>query len=191
MDFSWCFGLLNAIDLVGSSSLPILNPRTTRLRFPSFTIFAKITLIPVVLILAACASSSVQKVGTVAYAPLPETADVIVFTEPGQIKKPYEVVGIISYDNPGKYRILTLGDAIESLKEKAREVGATTGQQCQVLCWAIRTTRWSVALVSAQGPAEGALSHERGIPTHLSQLRPAAFQRYKLLSGLLSWRYAG
>jgi hypothetical protein len=47
-----------------------------------------------------------------------------VFTDPSQIRQPYEVVGIISYDNPGKFRVLTLGDAIESLKEKAREAGA-------------------------------------------------------------------
>jgi hypothetical protein len=84
----------------------------------------KATLIPLILIVAGCASSSVQKIGTSAYAPLPESAEIIVFTETSQIKTPYEVVGIISYDNPGKYRILTLGDAIESLKEKAREVGA-------------------------------------------------------------------
>jgi uncharacterized protein YbjQ (UPF0145 family) len=34
------------------------------------------------------------------------------------------VVGIISYDKPGKYRILSSGNAIEPLKEKARSVGA-------------------------------------------------------------------
>jgi len=84
----------------------------------------KATLIPFILIVAGCASSSVQKIGTSAYAPLPESAEIIVFTEPSQIKRPYEVIGIISYDNPGKYRILTLGDAIEPLKEKAREIGA-------------------------------------------------------------------
>jgi len=84
----------------------------------------KAALVSVVLVFAACASSSVEKVGTTAYAQLPETADVVVFTDPSQIRQPYEVVGIISYDNPGKFRILTLGDAIESLKEKAREAGA-------------------------------------------------------------------
>ena len=41
-----------------------------------------------------------------------------------QVKEPYEVVGIISYDNPGKYQVLSLGDAIEPLKTKAREIGA-------------------------------------------------------------------
>jgi hypothetical protein len=32
------------------------------------------------------------------------------------------VVGIISYDNPGKFRVMLLGLATEPLKEKAREV---------------------------------------------------------------------
>jgi hypothetical protein len=76
------------------------------------------------LLLSACASSSVQQIGTTSYAPLPETANVVVFTSETQIKEPYEVVGIISYDNPGKYHVLTLGDTIEPLKDKAREVGA-------------------------------------------------------------------
>jgi hypothetical protein len=39
-----------------------------------------------------------------------------------QVKEPYEVVGIISYENPGKYQVLSLGDAIEPLKTKAREL---------------------------------------------------------------------
>jgi hypothetical protein len=43
-------------------------------------------------------------------------AEVFVFTDASQVKVPYEVVGIISYDNPGKYQVLSLGDAIEPLK---------------------------------------------------------------------------
>jgi hypothetical protein len=75
-------------------------------------------------LLSACASNSVQQIGTVSYAPLLESSEVVVFTSESQIKEPYEVVGIISYDNPGKFRVMSLGDAIEPLKEKAREVGA-------------------------------------------------------------------
>jgi hypothetical protein len=74
-------------------------------------------------VLAGCASSSVQPVGTANYAPLPANAPVIVFTTENQIKQPFEVIGLISYDNPGKYQVLNLGDAIEPLKQKAREVG--------------------------------------------------------------------
>jgi hypothetical protein len=76
------------------------------------------------LFLAACASSSVQRIGTASYSPRPSNADVFVFTDASQVKEPYEVVGIVSYDNPGKYRVLGLGDAIEPLKTKAREIGA-------------------------------------------------------------------
>jgi len=57
----------------------------------------------------------VQKIGTASYDPLPSSSDVVVFTSESQIKEPYEVVGIISYDNPGKYHVLSLGDAIEPL----------------------------------------------------------------------------
>lgn len=74
--------------------------------------------------LAACASSSVERIGTSSYAPAPDSAPVFVFTDASQVKKPYQVIGIISYDNPGKYQILDLGDAIEPLKQKARQIGA-------------------------------------------------------------------
>jgi hypothetical protein len=77
----------------------------------------------VALTFAACASSSVEKIGTVSYAPLPPGSEVAVFTAESQIKQPFDVVGIISYDNPGKYQILSLGAAIAPLKEKARAVG--------------------------------------------------------------------
>ena len=75
----------------------------------------------VVFALVGC--SSVELIGTSNYAPLPENSEVLVFTSEDQIKQPFEVVGIISYDNPGELQILTLGHAIEPLKEKARQVG--------------------------------------------------------------------
>ena len=76
------------------------------------------------LFLAACASSSVERIGTASYSPRQSNADVFVFTDASQVKELYEVVGIISYDNPGKYQVLSLGDVIEPLKTKAREIGA-------------------------------------------------------------------
>jgi len=76
------------------------------------------------LVLLACASSSAQRVGSASYAPLPAGAEVQVFTDANQLKQPYEVVGLVSYDDPGKYHVLTVGDAIEPLKAKARELGA-------------------------------------------------------------------
>jgi hypothetical protein len=93
------------------------SPRFLIMRFPSLMVIASV-------LLSACASNSVQQIGTVSYAPLLESSEVVVFTSESQIKEPYEVVGIISYDNPGKFRVMSLGDAIEPLKEKAREVGA-------------------------------------------------------------------
>jgi hypothetical protein len=63
------------------------------------------------------------KIGSGTYAQLAPDTEVAVFTAESQIKQSFEVVGIISYDNPGKYRILNLGNAIEPLKEKARSVG--------------------------------------------------------------------
>jgi hypothetical protein len=53
---------------------------------------------------------------------MPPNAEVVVFTGASQVKEQYEVVGIISYDNPGKYQVPRLGDAIRPLKTKAREI---------------------------------------------------------------------
>ena len=39
----------------------------------------------------------------------------IVFTGETQIKEPYEIVRIISCDNPAKYHVVILDDAIEPL----------------------------------------------------------------------------
>lgn len=74
--------------------------------------------------LVACAHTGSQKIGQSSYSPLPDNENVFVFTSESQIKDKYEVVGIISYNNPGKYRVLTLESAMEPLKEKARQLGA-------------------------------------------------------------------
>ena len=47
------------------------------------------------------------------YQALPQTTDVLVFTAENQIHQPFEVVGIISHNDAGKFHILTLADAIE------------------------------------------------------------------------------
>jgi len=54
---------------------------------------------------------------------LPPNTEVVVYSDRSQIETAYEVIGIASYTNPGKYQVLDLGDAIEPLKEKARELG--------------------------------------------------------------------
>lgn len=77
-----------------------------------------------VLFLASCASSTVTKTGAASYAPLSPTSDVAIFTAESQVAQQFELVANISYTDPGKYAILSLSDSFESLKAKAREVGA-------------------------------------------------------------------
>jgi len=73
---------------------------------------------------SSCASTSVTPTGSQRYDPLPATHDVVVFATPSEVKEPFETLGIISHTDPGKYQILTIGDAIPALKEKARSIGA-------------------------------------------------------------------
>lgn len=65
---------------------------TTKRVEPSLRIRFRSLLAIVCVLLPACASNTVQKIGTSSYAALAETADVIVFTSESQIKQPYEVV---------------------------------------------------------------------------------------------------
>lgn len=74
------------------------------------------------LLLAACAH--VEPVGNASYAPLSSAADVSIFTAESQVTQPFEVIGQISYANPGKFQILSLTDSFEPLRAKAREIGA-------------------------------------------------------------------
>lgn len=82
-----------------------------------------ITCIICIFILA-CASSSSQRIGPSSYPAQPDTADVLVFTSESQVKDKFETIGMISHNNPGKYRVLTLESAIEPLKKQARQLGA-------------------------------------------------------------------
>jgi hypothetical protein len=76
------------------------------------------------LLVAACAGNGpVRTVGTAAYAPLPPSVEVAVFTAADQIKGPYEVIGPISYRDPSKYELLANSNAIEPLKARARAIG--------------------------------------------------------------------
>ena len=74
--------------------------------------------------LVACVNVGSQRIGQSSYAPLADNENVVVFTAADQIKGKYEVVGIISYNNAGKYQILTLESAIEPMKAQARALGA-------------------------------------------------------------------
>jgi hypothetical protein len=72
---------------------------------------------------SSCASTSVTKIGTSTYAPLAEGRDVTIFNSESEVKQPFAVVGIISYDGPGKNDKLDFGAATEPLREKARALG--------------------------------------------------------------------
>lgn len=74
--------------------------------------------------IAACAHSSLTPVGRDRFSPLAPTDDVLVYTAETEVGRPFKVVGLLSYTNPGKYQVLTLEDAIPALKEKARSAGA-------------------------------------------------------------------
>jgi hypothetical protein len=49
--------------------------------------------------------------------------EVAVFTAADQIKEAYEVIGPISYTDPGKYEMEAVSNAVEPLKAKARAIG--------------------------------------------------------------------
>jgi len=86
--------------------------------------FLILTLLYIAMLLTGCASVGVQRIGSSQYPPLSPSEEVMVYTDESQINKPYKIIAIISYNNPGKYQVLTLNSAIEPLKEKARKVGA-------------------------------------------------------------------
>jgi hypothetical protein len=71
--------------------------------------------------LASCASGT--SAGTTHDQPLPENTEVTVFRHESEVGRPFKVQGIVSYTNPGKYRVMTLGDAMDDLKDRARKLG--------------------------------------------------------------------
>jgi hypothetical protein len=75
-------------------------------------------------LLTACVSAGVTPIGSNTFTPLAPGAQVQVFSDEKQVTGPYQVIGLISYSNPGKYQILSLNDVIPDLKEQARKAGA-------------------------------------------------------------------
>src|SRR5437867_8229266 len=73
--------------------------------------------------LTGCVSASVMPSGSKKFPPLPETTPVNIYYSENEVHTPFEVVGIISYTNPGKYQILSLGDVAEDLRRQARKAG--------------------------------------------------------------------
>jgi hypothetical protein len=81
-------------------------------------------LVAVGLLLGACTSHEpARTIGPSTYAALPPKVEVAVFTAADQIKEAYEVIGPISYTDPGKYEMEAVSNAVEPLKAKARAIG--------------------------------------------------------------------
>jgi hypothetical protein len=76
------------------------------------------------LLFSGCISSGVIPIGSNVLTPLPASISVLVYSSENDITTRFKVVGIISYTNPGKYRILSLSDVVPDLKELARQAGA-------------------------------------------------------------------
>jgi hypothetical protein len=73
---------------------------------------------------AACVSSAAYRTGSTVYPPLPPNAPVAVYFDERDVGRPFQVVGEVDVDNPGKYQILTVQDAIPDLTSQAASIGA-------------------------------------------------------------------
>lgn len=73
---------------------------------------------------AGCASGGITPIGGASLTPLPANAPVVIYSSEKDIQRPFKVVGLVSYTNPGKYRILSLSDVIPDLQVEARKAGA-------------------------------------------------------------------
>ncbi len=81
-------------------------------------------LISVFLISGCTPRISITPVGSETYEPLPDNTNVTIYSKESDINKQFVTIGIINYSNPGKYQVLTLGDAIPELKSTACSLGA-------------------------------------------------------------------
>jgi hypothetical protein len=87
-------------------------------------IFKSLIVAGAILIAQGCTSSGVIPVGGEKLMPAPAGSAVFVYSSDAQVGKPFKVIGIISYTNPGKYQIKSLNDVIPEIRDLAREAGA-------------------------------------------------------------------
>ncbi len=73
---------------------------------------------------SACGRTSATPIGSRRYEALPPGETVLIFTSEKEVEQPFQVVALVTYNNPGKYQILSIEDAIPALKDKARAAGA-------------------------------------------------------------------
>ena len=76
------------------------------------------------LALAGCASTGSTALGPNHYAPTPEGAPMAVYMKEADVGCPFEPVAFVHRYDPGKYRRLSLPDAMPYLYEEARSHGA-------------------------------------------------------------------
>jgi hypothetical protein len=75
-------------------------------------------------LLAGCTSAGVIPTGDHSYAALAQNTPVLVYATDREMPPGAEVVGLIDYDNPGKYQVLSLQDVMPEIQDLARSVGA-------------------------------------------------------------------
>ena len=111
------------------------------------------------LFLAGCVSTSVTRIGAETFPSLPETTNVLVFSNEGEIHTTYIPLGIVHNNAEGMGGTYILGDVIEALKGKAREIGAnaliidqtrTTGHYGRGLSVQARAVRIPDKLLTSQ-----------------------------------------
>ena len=75
-------------------------------------------------LLFGCASTGVTPVGEAKLSPAAPGAAVYVYTSEKDIQKPFRIIGLVSYTNPGKYQVLSLSSVMPELQAEARKAGA-------------------------------------------------------------------
>ena len=86
--------------------------------------FVRVAALAALLLSAGCASISGTPVGTHRAPPLAADAPVAVYSTEADVHAPFDVLGLLSYTNPGKWQVLSLADAMPPLLAQARELGA-------------------------------------------------------------------
>jgi len=87
-------------------------------------IFRHLIVAVAILVSQGCTSAGVIPVGGEKLTPAPSGSPVSLYSSDSQVGKPFKVIGVISYTNPGKYQVLSLNDVIPEIRDLAREAGA-------------------------------------------------------------------
>ncbi len=80
--------------------------------------------LPSLLLVIGCATTSSTPTGTTRYAALGSRVPVAVYSDPSEVPAHFVTVAMLNFNDPGKYHIRSLDDAIPALQDRAREAGA-------------------------------------------------------------------